>query len=297
MTAPSSHIVTLVASSEAGPLTVPDVARAMAYAQGRNLVWLEAGRAAEFQSPAAPDRSALAAVMSHKAVDIFLTRPRGRRKAVLVADMDSTIVTAETLDELAAFAGLKDKIAAITARTMNGELDFQEALRERVGLLKGLKVAALEETWKEIKYCPGARTLVATMNAFGATAALVSGGFTFFTARVAQELGFAVHRANTLLDDGAALTGEVGEPILDKTAKLAALEELAAARGVKLTATLSVGDGANDLPMLRAAGLGVAYHAKPIVAAEVVNKVVHTDLTALLFAQGYPASSFKGVEA
>ncbi len=285
-----------MASRNAGPLTAPDVARAMAYAQGRNLVWLETGRAAEFQSPAVPDRSALEAIMTHKAVDIFLTRPRGRRKAVLVADMDSTIVTAETLDELAGFAGMKEQVAAITARAMNGELDFAGALRARVALLKGLKLSALEETWKEIKYCPGARTLVATMNAFGATTALVSGGFSVFTARVAQELGFAIHRANTLLDDGATLTGEVGEPILDKSAKLAALEELAVARGVKLTATLSVGDGANDLPMLKAAGLGVAYHAKPVVAAEVVNKVVHTDLTSLLFAQGYPASSFKGVE-
>ncbi len=285
-----------MASREAGPLTAQDVARAMAYAEGRNLVWLEAGRAAEFQAPSVPDRSAIAAVMTHKAVDIFLTRPRGRRKAVLVADMDSTIVTAETLDELAAFAGLKEQIAAITARAMNGELDFHDAIRERVGLLKGLKVSALEETWKEIQYCPGARTLVATMNAFGATTALVSGGFTFFTARVAADLGFAIHRANTLLDDGTALTGEVGEPILDKTAKLASLEEFAEARGVKLTATLSVGDGANDLPMLKAAGLGVAYHAKPVVAAEVINKVMHTDLTSLLFAQGYPASAFKGAE-
>lgn len=286
-----------MASREAGPLTAQDVARAMAYAEGRNLVWLEEGGAAEFQSPTAPDRSALAAVMTHKAVDIFLTRPRGRRKAVLVADMDSTIVTAETLDELAGFAGLKDKIAAITARAMNGELDFHAAIRERVGLLKGLRVSKLEETWKEIQYSPGARTLVATMNAFGATTALVSGGFTFFTSRVAEDLGFAIHRANTLKDDGTALTGEVGEPILDKNAKLASLEEFAEARGVKLAATLTVGDGANDLPMLKAAGLGIAYHAKPVVAAEVVNKVVHTDLTSLLFAQGYPASSFKGVEA
>ncbi len=285
-----------MASREAGPLTQQDVARALAYAEGRTVTWLEEGRAVEFPARRAPDRSALAALLSHKAVDIFLTKPRGRRKAVLVADMDSTIVTAETLDELAAFAGLKEQIAAITARAMNGELEFHAAIRERVGLLKGLPVSALEETWKGIKYCPGARTLVATMNAFGATTALVSGGFTFFTARVAQDLGFAIHRANTLLDDGTVLTGEVGEPILDRNAKLASLEEFAAQRGVKLTATLSVGDGANDLPMLKAAGLGIAYHAKPIVAAEVVNKVVHTDLTSLLFAQGYPASSFKGAE-
>nr|WP_295743129.1 phosphoserine phosphatase SerB [uncultured Acidocella sp.] len=294
MTSAQSHIVTLVASIEAGTLSAQDVVRALAYSEGRNLTWLDEGRAVEFHAPRAPDRSAIAAILSHKAVDIFLTKPRGRRKAVLVADMDSTIVTAETLDELAAFAGLKEKIAGITARAMNGELDFHAAIRERVGLLKGLPVAKLEECWKEIQYSPGAKTLVATMNSFGATTALVSGGFTFFTARVAQELGFAVHRANTLLDDGTALTGEVGEPILDKDTKLASLNELAQARGVQLSATLSVGDGANDLPMLKAAGLGVAYRAKPVVAAEMVNRVVHTDLTALLFAQGYPASAFKG---
>lgn len=235
----------------------------------------------------------MASILSHKAVDIFMTRPRGRRKAVLVADMDSTILTAETLDELADHAGLKDKIAAITARAMNGELDFHEAVRERVGLLKGLKLSALEETCKALEYSPGARTLVATMNAFGATTALVSGGFTVFSARVAADLGFTLHRANTLLDDGMTLTGDVAEPILDKNAKLAMLEELAASRSVKLTATLAVGDGANDLPMLKAAGLGVAYHAKPVVAAEVTNHIVHTDLTSLLFAQGYPASAFK----
>lgn len=288
-----SHIVTLVASREAGPLTPQDTARALAYAEGRDLVWLEPGQAVEFLAPRAPDRQAMATILNHKQVDIFLTKPRGRRKAVLVADMDSTIVTAETLDELAEHAGLKDQIAAITTRAMNGELDFHEAVRERVGLLKGLNLSALEETWQAIEYSPGARTLVATMNAFGATTALVSGGFSFFTARVAASLGFAIHRSNLLLDDGETLTGEVASPILDKNAKLAALEELAATRGVKLAATLSVGDGANDLPMLKAAGLGVAYHARPVVAAEVMNRITHTDLTSLLFAQGYPASTFK----
>ncbi len=286
-----------MASQDAGALTAPDIARAMAYAEGRNFVWLAEGRAAEFLAPRAPDRSAIAAIMAHKAVDIFLTRPRGRRKAVLVADMDCTIITAETLDELAAFAGVKEEVAALTTRAMNGEMDFAVALHERVALLKGLKLSALEETWKKMRYMPGAKTLVATMNAFGATTALISGGFSFFTARVAQELGFATHRANILRDDGAALTGAVEEPILDKAAKLAALAEFAEARGVKLAATLAVGDGANDLPMLKAAGLGIAYRAKPIVAAEMLNRVEHTDLTSLLFAQGYPASSFKGVEA
>jgi phosphoserine phosphatase len=175
---------------------------------------------------------------------------------------------------------------------MNGELDFKQALRERVGMLKGLKLDALEKTWQRVRLTPGARELVATMRARGALTALVSGGFSFFTGKVAADLGFDTHRSNTLLDDGAALTGLVGEPIQDRDSKLAALHELAAQRGVKLGATLAVGDGANDLEMIRAAGLGVAFHAKPVVAREARAKVDHADLRALLFAQGYPASAF-----
>jgi phosphoserine phosphatase len=230
-------------------------------------------------------------------VDVFVTKFRGRRKALLVADMDSTIVTTETLDELAAQANLKDQIAAITTRSMNGELDFATALRERVAMLKGLDLTALERTWRDVRYTPGARTLIATMRHFGATTALVSGGFTYFTARVAAELGFDLHRANTLVDNGSALTGEVREPILDRDAKLATLNELAEKRGVKQAATAAIGDGANDLAMLKAAGLGIAYRAKPIVAAQVRNRIAHTDLRSVLFAQGYPASAFKGDEA
>jgi phosphoserine phosphatase len=207
--------------------------------------------------------------------------------------MDSTIVTSETLDELAAQAGIGAQIAAITARSMNGELDFATALTERVAMLKGLDLAALERTWKTVAYTPGARTLIATMRAHNATTALVSGGFTYFTARVAAELGFDIHRANTLLDNGSELTGEVAHPILDRDAKLATLTELAEKRGIKPTATLAVGDGANDLAMLTAAGLGIAYRAKPIVAEQVANRIEHTDLTSLLFAQGYPSSAFK----
>ena len=180
---------------------------------------------------------------------------------------------------------------------MNGEIDFTAALRERVAMLKGLELTALERTWSAVEYCPGAKILVATMRQFGATTALVSGGFTFFTARVAAELGFDLHRANVLLDNGSQLTGEVGEPILDRDAKLVTLKELADKRGVKLAATLAVGDGANDLAMLGEAGLGIAYYAKPVVAEQVQNRIEHTDLTSLLFAQGYPASSFKGYEA
>ncbi|MBB5373947.1 phosphoserine phosphatase SerB [Acidocella aromatica] len=288
-----SHIVTFVANRQAGSLTAAEANRAQVFAQGFDLTWLDEGRAFEFSVQNVPDRAALAAGLDHKQVDIFVTKSRGRRKAVLVADMDSTIVTAETLDELAAFAGLKEQIAEITRRAMNGELDFAAALRERVAMLKGLKLSALEATWSEIQFCPGARELVATMRAHGATTALVSGGFTFFTARVTAEIGFDLHRSNVLLDNGSELTGEVAEPILDKDAKLSTLRELAEKRGVKLAATLAVGDGANDLPMLKEAGLGIAYHAKPVVAAQVANRVEHTDLTSLLFAQGYPASAFK----
>jgi phosphoserine phosphatase len=289
-----SHIVICVANRQAGSLTEADAARAKDFCAGQHMVWLSAGEAVEFIVKTPPDAAQLKMVMAHKQLDVLVTKFRGRRKAVLVADMDSTIITTETLDELAAQAGLKDQIAAITKQSMNGEIDFAGALRARVGMLKGLELAALERTWRATEFMPGARTLIATMKAFGATTALVSGGFTFFTARVAAELGFDLHRANVLLDNGSELTGEVAEPILDRDAKLATLQELAAQRGVKLAATLAVGDGANDLAMLTQAGLGVAYYAKPVVAAQVANRIEHTDLRSLLFAQGYPASVFKG---
>ena len=249
------------------------------------------GEAAEFATPRRQTGAARAA-LGGAPVDVLATRARGRRRGLLLADMDSTIVTGETLDELAAEAGIGAEIAAITRRSMNGELDFRAALRERVGRLKGLELGALERTWARTHLSPGAKTLVATMRAHGALTALVSGGFTFFTSRVAALCGFDHHRANTLLDDGTALTGEVGEPIVGRDTKLETLRELAAVRGVRLSATLAVGDGANDLGMLKEAGLGIAYRAKPVVAAEVANRVDFADLRALLFAQGYPASVF-----
>ncbi len=291
-----SHIVTLVASLQAGSLTTALAGIAREYCEGRHLTWLAEGEACEFTVKKIPDIARLKMALGDKPIDVLVSRYRGRRKAVLVADMDSTIVTSETLDEIAAQAGIKDRIAEITKRSMNGEIDFATALRERVAMLKGLDISALERTWAATQFSPGARMLVATMRSFGATTALVSGGFTFFTERVAAELGFDLHRANTLLDDGSSLTGEVGEPILDRDTKLATLKELAEKRGVQLAATLAVGDGANDLAMLKEAGLGVAYHAKPIVASEVTNQIEHTDLRSLLFAQGYPASVFKGGE-
>jgi phosphoserine phosphatase len=226
--------------------------------------------------------------------DLCVQPWEGRRKRLLVADMDSTIIGVECLDELADFAGVKAKVSEITERAMRGEIGFEGALDERVAMLAGLSTQALEQCYAErVRLNPGARALVTTMAAHGARCVLVSGGFTFFTTRVAEAAGFHAQRANTLLDDGAgALTGKVARPILGREAKLAALREEAAAIGVSLAETLAVGDGANDLDMITAAGLGVAYRAKPLVAAEAHAKVDHADLTALLYFQGYPETSF-----
>ena len=288
-----SFVVTLVAAREAVTLQ-PAMIEAVRDAVGGSAAprILSAGEAASFFTAEAPDLAAARAALGDAPVDVLATRARGQRRGLLVADMDSTIVTGETLDDLAVFAGVGEEIAAITAQSMNGEIDFREALRARVAMLKGLDLSALERTWAQTRLTPGAKTLVATMAANGAMTALVSGGFTYFTGRVAALCGFAVHRANILLDDGAALTGAVAEPILDRDAKLAALREFAALRGVRMAATLAVGDGANDLAMLGEAGLGVAFRARPIVAAAVGNRVDHADLRALLFAQGYPAATF-----
>ena len=243
-----------------------EAARAMAYAQG---------------------------LLLEMPVDFCITSSEGRRKQLLVADMDSTIINVECLDELADFAGLKAEISAITERAMRGELAFEGALRERVGMLKGLSVDALQKAYDErVRLNPGARTLVRTMAAHGARCSLVSGGFSFFTGRVADAAGFHSDRANTLITADGVLTGLVGDPILGKEAKLAALQEDAEVMGIPLSATLAVGDGANDLAMIEAAGLGVAYHAKPLVAARAPAKVEHGDLTALLYFQGYTKDEF-----
>jgi phosphoserine phosphatase len=231
--------------------------------------------------------------LERQAVDFCVQPAEGRRKRLLIADMDTTIIGCECLDELADFAGLKAEIAAITARAMAGEIPFEGALRARVARLQGLELDALRRTYEDrVRLNPGARALVRTMSAHGARCALVSGGFDFFTSRVAEAAGFAAHRANRLLDDGTRLTGGVAEPILGSAAKLQALREEADALGVGLAETLAVGDGANDLAMIEAAGLGVAYRAKPVVAAEADAAVDHADLTALLYFQGYGAETF-----
>ena len=232
--------------------------------------------------------------LAHHATDCAVQEVALRRKRLLVADMDSTIINVECLDELADFAGVKAKVAEITERAMRGELEFEGALRERVGMLKGLSLDALQQAYDErVRLNPGARTLVRTMAANGARCLLVSGGFTFFTSRVAEAAGFHAARANTLIEASGALTGQVGEPILGREAKLAALREEAAALGLPPHETLAVGDGANDLAMIEAAGLGVAYRAKPVVAAQADVRIDHADLTALLYIQGYAATEFR----
>lgn len=235
-------------------------------------------------------RSRLREFFSGRA-DTALLPARNRKKRLLISDMDSTIIQQECLDELAAYAGLKDEIAAITARAMAGELDFEGALTERVGKLKGLSLTALEQCYIErISLMPGARTLTATMSANKAYCLLVSGGFTYFTSRVAKTAGFQGDRGNLLLDDGTSLTGDVGQPILGREAKLEAMDDAAFANGLNRLDALAMGDGANDLAMIEAAGLGLAVHAKPIVADAADAAIAVTDLTTALYFQGYTDS-------
>ncbi|HEY8612382.1 MAG TPA: phosphoserine phosphatase SerB [Roseomonas sp.] len=291
-----SHVLTLIAPPGQLPPAIIGRARDALSALGADLGtpdWLAGAEAVDLPfSRLNPEQAvaALRAVLQSEPVDAIAQPAEGRRKALLIADMDSTIVTSETLDELAAYAGLKERVAEITRRSMNGELDFSAALRERVAMLKGLSLDALEATWKETRLMPGARALVRTMSAHGAHCALASGGFTFFTGRVAQLCGFQSHHSNTLLDNGKVLAGTVAEPIFDRDAKLATLTHLAAEKGLPLSATMAVGDGANDLAMIGAAGLGVAYRAKPVVASAARARVDHADLRALLYAQGYRAA-------
>lgn len=239
-------------------------------------------------------RRMTAALLEGLAVDVCVQPTEARRKRLLIADMDSTIIGCECLDELADFAGVKDQVSAITERAMRGELEFEGALRERVAMLKGLPVRSLQACYEQrVRLNPGAATLVRTMAHHGARCLLVSGGFTYFTSRVAAKAGFHEDRANRLIEAGGVLTGEVAEPILGREAKLAALQGEAAALGLSPEATLAVGDGANDLAMIQAAGLGVAYRAKPIVAEQAAARVDHADLTALLYFQGYSVDEFK----
>lgn len=291
-----THVLTLIASDR--PLSIAHIERLEGYVEKHALglngkpEWLAQHKAADLPVHNAPtmlQTKELRALLAADRIDILCTQTASRKKKLLLADMDSTIVTSETLDELAGRAGIKDRIAEITARAMNGELDFHNALRERVGLLKGLSVTALQETLDETELCEGAPEMIATLKENGVKCVLVSGGFTFFTGAVAAKTGFHHHHGNELHDDGTVLLGTVGDNILDKDSKLNFLKSYAADLGLDLSQTVAIGDGANDLPMLSAAGLGIGYRPKPILEETLPNVLKYADLTAVLYAQGYKA--------
>ncbi|TRW98713.1 phosphoserine phosphatase SerB [Paracoccus sp. M683] len=261
---------------------------------GSETRWLNPGIAAEFQMATVPDAwDEVWSDLQSIAIDLAIQPTAGRRKRVLLADMDSTMIDQECIDELAAEAGVGERVAAITARAMNGELNFHEALIERVGLLAGLPETVIGKVLAErITLASGGPELVATMRAHGAYAALVSGGFTDFTGPIARKLGFDEDRANTLLADGGVLTGHVTLPVLGREAKVEALNEITERLGLTPADVIAVGDGANDLGMLQLAGSGVALHAKPVVAQQAGIIINHGDLTALLYLQGYSAEEF-----
>jgi len=256
--------------------------------------WLGEGIAADLFLRSPLLDSALATRLATARIDHILQPVAVREKQLLISDMDSTMIDQECIDELAGYVGLKDRVAAITERAMNGELDFKTALRERVALLKDLPQAALSEVFtKHITFTAGARTLVQTMRQRGAYCLLVSGGFRFFTGRVADALGFHADEANLLEMENGKLTGRIIEPILDKESKRSSLHRVAQEKNLPLSTSLALGDGANDLPMLLDAGLGIAYHAKPVVQQQAHHAINYNDLTAALYAQGIAKNEWK----
>ncbi len=288
------HAVTLLTSPENPRLDKGLVESLRNAWGGSDALWLSPDEAAEFHITEIPsNRWDIWQDLQAMGVDLVLQASQGRKKRMLVADMDSTMIQQECIDELAAEAGVGAHVADITARAMNGELNFEAALREQVSLLKGLKSSVIETVLAtRITLMPGARVLIATMKADGAHTVLVSGGFTDFAAKIASDLGFDESRANTLLIENGQLAGRVAEPILGRDAKVAALREISAGLDLTHDQVMAVGDGANDLGMLQLAGAGVALHAKPSVAAQCDIRVNHGDLTALLYIQGYARAEF-----
>ena len=293
-----SLVVTLICNPAEPELdsTAIDAARS-ALSSPEHADWLFEGVAADIRFSSTDDirtiSGRLREALNGIRADVVVQPQLDRRKHLLLADMDSTMIGQECIDELADFAGLKAHVAAITERAMRGEIEFEPALRERVALLKGLPVTVIDEVLKSrITLTPGAVELVRTMRAHGAYTCLVSGGFTLFTKRVAELIGFQENRANELLTENGKLTGLVAEPILGREAKLATLVDLLESFDLDDLDTMVVGDGANDLAMIERAGVGVAYHAKPAVAAAAGARIDHGDLTALLYMQGYKRSEF-----
>lgn len=292
-----AFVATLLANPS-NPILEPALAeRAAESLNASGLYWLADGIACDIVlRDGTDDKTAeaqLRALIGDRKIDVAVQDADTRRKKFLIADMDSTMIGQECIDELAAEVGLKEKVAAITARAMNGEIAFEPALRERVALLKGLPIAVVDEVIeKRITLTPGGPELIATMKARGDYTALVSGGFTVFTGPISSRLGFHENRANILLEQDGMLTGEVAEPILGKQAKVDALLDISARLGIDTHEAIAVGDGANDLGMLELAGSGVALHAKPSVAAQAKIRIDHGDLTALLYLQGYRKTDF-----
>jgi len=292
-----AFVATLLANPS-NPILEPALAeRAAESLAASGLYWLADGIACDIVLKDGTDEkaaeAALRALIGDQKIDVAVQDADTRRKKFLIADMDSTMIGQECIDELAAEVGLKDKVSLITARAMNGEIAFEPALRERVALLKGLPIKVVDEVIeKRITLTPGGLELIATMKAKGHYTVLVSGGFTVFTAPISARLGFHENRANILLEKDGILTGEVAEPILGKQAKVDALTDISARLGIGTHEAIAVGDGANDLGMLELAGSGVALHAKPSVAAQAKIRIDHGDLTALLYLQGYRKTDF-----
>lgn len=292
-----SFVATLIAHPS-NPILTSVVGEGVAKAiLASGLYWLADGIACDIAIPDGVDlkivEENIQREIAGKPIDFAIQNTDTRRKKMLIADMDSTMIEQECIDELAAEVGLKDKVSFITARAMNGEIEFDAALRERVGLLKGMSVDVVDEVIRSrITLMSGAKTLVSTMKQNGAYCALVSGGFTVFTGPISQEIGFDEHRSNVLLKKDGVLSGQVADPILGMQAKVDALNEISQRLGIEPQDAIAVGDGANDLGMLSLAGSGVALHAKPTVAAQAKIRLDYADLTALLYLQGYRKSDF-----
>lgn len=295
------NVITLIANPAIKPLDERIINKIFikmekAKASIANLNWLAENEACDisFDGISIPKaQEVLYNILEELPYDTLVQETQNRRKKLLICDMDSTIINQECIDEIAATLGLKDKVAAITEQAMNGEIDFADALRERVALLEGVAEDTLEQVYKEqITLMSGAKTLVRTMTKNGASCILVSGGFTFFTQKVSQTVGFAENYANILEIKDGKLSGKVVEPVLDRQSKLETLQSTIKHLNIESNDVAAAGDGANDLPMLKAAGLGVAYHAKPAVKAQAAYKIDHNDLTSLLYAQGYKKEDF-----